>query len=186
MKRNIVSWIVIGIVGAGCGGSGGGDERGKFSGVWSGGANVVESSCPVSGLEYGIYYTHLVNQDGDKIVLDNGATTFEGTAGDRSFHASQRRGYVGTLNGVGNCVEDIQWRYEEIDRDVAQFVVRRSTVSCSSGSDSATCTMTFSGTGYRQGGVNLPLPIEPGIGDGSVLDGGAEPGQPGPVSDTEL
>lgn len=183
MKR-LVSVMIVGALVAGCGGSGG-DGRGKFSGVWSGGGSLVENSCPGVSYDYGIYYTHLVNQDGDKIVLDNGASTFEGVAGERSFSASQRRSFAGTLNGIGNCIEDIQWRYEEIDRDAASFVVRRSTLSCSSGAQSATCSTVFSGSGYRQGGVNLPIAIEDGIGDGNPLPTVA-PGEPGPVSDTEL
>lgn len=183
MKR-LGGILMIGALVAGCGGSGG-EGRGKYSGVWSGGGNLVETTCPGVVYEFGIYYTHLVNQEGEKIVLDNGASTFEGVAGERSFTASQRRSYAGTLNGVGNCIEEIQWRYEEIDRDAADFVVRRSTVSCASGTQSASCSTTFSGSGYRQGGVNLPIAIEDGIGDGKPLPDVA-PGEPGPVSDTAL
>ena len=182
--RRLGNLILIGALAGGCGGSGG-NGKGKFSGVWSGGGSLVETSCPGVAYEYGIYYTHLVNQEGDKILLDNGASTFEGAAGERSFTASQRRSFAGTLNGVGNCIEDIQWRYEEIDRDAASFVVRRSTVSCSSGAQSASCNTTFSGSAYRQGGVNIPIAIEEGIGDGNPLPEPV-PGEPGPVSDTAL
>lgn len=168
---------------AACGGSSDEDEAfGDFAGVWFGTANITETTCPITGYEYGIYFTHLVSQVGTKVVIDNGASAFDGTAGPDSFNGTQQRGYAGELLGVANCIETITWRYEAVEKDVSQFVVRNSSISCSSGSKQASCATTFTGSANRNGNP-YPIPVEPDIGYGDGIPA-AERGQA--VSDTEL
>ncbi len=143
---------VSGVV-QGCGGGGGGgnDGFGDFAGVWNGSASLVEDSC--IQLQSAIFFNHLVKQDRGVVTLDNGATTFDGAAEADSFTVSASRPFPGgTFGGVGNCTEEITWRYEAVRRNEAQFVVRQSNVSCSESGRTSTCSTTFSGSAFRNGG----------------------------------
>lgn len=176
-----------------CGGGGGGDDDGvgEFNGVWNGNASLVEDNCSTFPSEYSIFFTHLVNQDGATIVLDNGASVFQGTAGEQSFNASLKRAGAEPFPGAGTCEETITWRYDAVERDTANFVVRTSMLRCTAGTTVTECSRTFSGSAYRSptgNGVfpNPPIPIEPGIGDGSTLDDLDSGEAQGPVSDTDI
>ena len=149
---------------AGCGGSGGGDSA-EFAGVWNGGASLVEDSCGViTEFQQFISFTHLVNQDGERVVLDNGAISFGGrVTGDSSFSADTSRSTT-VLSGVSGCTETITWRYEQVKRNEAPFVVRDSAISCDGG---VSCKFTFTGSAYRAGGGGGPISID-GIGDGTL------------------
>lgn len=172
----------------GCGGDGGGDEGGigDFAGVWSGSANIVEDTCRTDFVEFSIFFNHLVNQNGPVIVLDNGASTFQGTAEQQSFTASQTRAPLDPPPNAGACEEEVVWRYDAIERDTAQFVVRKSTIRCSDGQRTSECARTFSGSAFRAGDPR-PIPIDPIAVDDGVIGGGSAPGVPeGAVSDTEI
>ncbi len=181
MKINRM-WLAAGLFSVGCGGSGGGDGIGNFDGVWNGNASLVEDTCFQYGasdpFNFGVYFSHLVNQDGAVIVLDNGASTFSGTAGEDSFSVSQDRTYTGDFASGKPCFEKITWRYEKVLRDNAQFVVRRSDVTCEDGT--VRCATTFTGSAYRSGGPLIAIDSTPANG------GEGATSTPTSISDTDL
>lgn len=135
-----------------CGGGGGGSEE-KFAGVWSGTVSLVDDTCGVIDLNNQfVSFTHLVNESETDVVLDNGLTTFAGTRqSDNSFRVSTLRDRA-PLSGTDNCVEEIVWRYEEVNRQSAQFVVRGSTVTCTTGDIVTECQFAFSGSAFKTSG----------------------------------
>ena len=143
-----------------CGGGGGGTSQ--FAGVWNGGVSLVEDECHlVSDSQTFLSFVHLINQDGDSIVLDNGALTFSGTVtGDKSFSVDVSRAST-LLSGHGSCSETITWRYEQIKRNNAPFVVRSSEISCTDGTK---CAFSYSGSGYRNDNGGGPIAIDDGVG----------------------
>ncbi|MFN8389747.1 MAG: hypothetical protein U0136_05605 [Bdellovibrionota bacterium] len=156
---------------AACGGGGGGGND-KFAGVWSGGASLVDDTCGAISDTYAfISFNHLVNQDGDSVLLDNGLVTFSGSVtGDDSFSVAADRPYRALFEGA-TCTEHVTWRYDSIKRDTANFVVRNSTVTCHQGSTVQTCEFAFTGTAYR--GNGHPIPVDIGIGGPVANDAGA-------------
>lgn len=146
----------------GCGGSDDDSSVGDFAGVWFGTANFVESSCPTVGYEWGIYFTHLVNQAGTEVIIDNGVTPFQGKATVNSFNGSAEKPYPGEFNGIQNCVESIRWRYEEANNKVAEFVVRNSTITCSKDEVKFSCQTTFVGSASRYAN-SYPMPVDPDV-----------------------
>ncbi len=153
--RRKLCTIVIAAIMCGCGGGGG--SNAKFAGVWDGSVSLVDDGCGVVTQDQSfLSFSHLVNQDGDSIVLDNGAMEFSGSVtGDNSFSVAASR--QSRINP--ECNETITWRYEQVQRDQALFVVRTSQIVCPDGN---TCTFTFSGQGFRNGGG--PITIDTGVG----------------------
>ena len=151
-----------------CGGGGRNSEE-KISGVWSGTVSLVDDTCGIVGpLNQFVSFTHLVNESGTEVVLDNGLTTFTGTRqSDNSFRVSTERGRAPLVDGQ-TCVEEIVWRYEEIDRQSAPFVVRSSTVTCTEGDAITECQFAFSGSAFKNSGGGGPIVFATDSGDNSV------------------
>lgn len=168
----------------GCGGGGGGDGQADFAGVWNGSATFVEDTCPGAEEEFSIYFAHLINQDGTDIVLDNGASVFQGTASESGFSVALKRAAREPVPFFGTCEETITWRYEQIERDIANFVVRTSTITCVDGATSQSCSRTFTGSAYRQNSRPV-FPIDIGVGGATGLEGDAAVPE-NAVSDTQL
>ena len=143
-----------------CGG-GGGSGFPFFGGVWRGGLQLVEDGC--GGAPQFAFFNHLVNQDEFQVVLDNGFLTFGGTVtSDTSFSVETERSSSRTFPGAA-CIETITWRYEAFDEsnDVANFVVRRTEVSCDQVGLPERCAFGFSGTAVRSTQDILgPIPVD--------------------------
>lgn len=154
--------VSLGILG--CGGGGGGGDDSLIAGVWNGSVAIVERGCAsTSDNEFYYSFTHLVNQSGDDVVLDNGARTFSGTA---SSEDSFRVETVAPFPGNTSCQETLQWRYDRIEETQAPFVVRTQTITCPNGATGGTCRTTWSGSAFRPGRpIGGPIPL---FEDGSV------------------
>lgn len=169
MKKTNKVVLFLGIISglSACGGSGG-DGVSNFAGVWTGSTTLVEDSCGLINPEINyMSFNHLINQDVDKILIDNGAVVFSGELiDDSSFSASLNRS-INPVQNHQNCKETVVWRYEQLSRDQAQFVVRKSDIACS---DNFKCSFTFTGNAYRYSiNPDAPIPVDPGIG-GGLLD----------------
>lgn len=156
-----------------CGGGGGGKSR--FAGVWSGGVSLVEDDCHlVPDFQTFLSFVHLVNQDGDHIVLDNGALTFSGSVtGEQGFSVDTTRASA-ALSGHGACSETVTWRYEQVERGNAPFVVRSSAIACGDGTK---CAFSYSGSGYRNDNGGGPIVIDNNI--AGTSSAGSEPASSG-------
>ena len=123
---------------------------------------MVEDGC--GGVPQFAFFNHLVNQDEFQVVLDNGFLTFSGTVtSDTSFSVETERNPSRVFPG-SNCSETITWRYEAIDESSgrANFVVRRSEVSCNEPGLPERCAFGFSGTALRST-TDLLAPIPTGV-----------------------
>lgn len=162
MKNKVLLLLAIflssGLLSCG-GGSGSGIPF--FGGVWSGTLRLVEDSCG-RGIVSFAFFNHLVNQDEFQLVLDNGATTFTGTLqSDTSFSVSTKRSFPPASAGE-SCTETLVWRYEAIDEsnDSADFIVRRSDITCVRGETTNSCAFAFSGSGRRGSRDEFgPIPV---------------------------
>lgn len=193
-KKKIYSMLVLSAL-LGCGGGGGGDDS-DFAGVWTGTVSLVEDGCGVvdPAAAY-VFFTHLVSQDQEDIVLDNGLVTFSGSVrGENGFEVSTERA-ASPLAAGQTCTETIVWRYAEVDGDSAPFVVRRSTLTCTGGDTPQTCQYAFSGSAYRSNnhGGGFPPVVFQTEGDGGPGDASAssDPATSGvtssePVPETSL
>ncbi len=155
-------WVgLLATVSTGCGGGGGGGS--SFAGTWTGSVSLVEPGCGLDNQDQPfISFSHLINQNADTVVLDNGAMTFTGAVtGAQSFSVSATRPSR-IIPGDGGCTETITWRYENVKRDEAPFVVRSSEISCGDGTK---CSFAFSGSGFRNGGG--PITIDDSTGPDS-------------------
>ncbi len=157
-----LSVLVVPLVICACGEDGSSD----FAGVWFGNATLVEDGCGVVDPQRPfITFQHLVNQDGDTVVLDNGALSFSGSKeSSDSFKVTAERARS-PLQAGQSCTETITWRYEAIDQDQAEFVVRSSSVVCSKDGVTSSCEFSFTGSAFQEG-FSGPIPIEPGAGGG--------------------
>lgn len=177
MKTKVEALIVVFLLSAtSCGGGGGGGSGAEFAGVWYGNANLVDDTCGIiSDTQQFITFNHLVNQDGEKIVVDNGLLSLLGAVtGEKSFTVTVERARAPLASGQ-TCTEKITWRYESVSKARAEFVVRNSEIDCLKGTTETSCTFAFSGTAYRQGEYfGGPIPIEPGIGGDPEADGTSE------------
>ena len=163
MKRSALFLLGLVFGAFACGGGSGGSEMAFYGGVWYGDASLVEDTCEAPAEPY-IFYTHLVNQNDSNVVIDNGAMAFQGTAEERgAMVATASRPYRGTLAGIAGCVEEITWRYEEIEENSAQFVVRTSRVTCTSEAQIAQCQVVHTGSAFRSDPNNVvPIPVYEG------------------------
>lgn len=167
MRKSL--FLLLGLFFCGCGGGGGGFL--DVAGVWWGNATTLEDTCPYFTESY-IYFKHLVNQDDTAVVVDNGAMAFTGTPEERgAIVASATRPSARQLNGITNCQEEITWRYEAIEEDYSDFVVRRSVVTCTDGNLVAQCQVVHTGFAHRSRspGGPAPYPIDTEV-QGAVSD----------------
>ncbi len=156
-----------------CGGSSS-DDSGVLSvaGVWQGSTTLIEDTCGAvdPNIPY-LSFNHLINQDIDKILLDNGASVFSGKLVDDMFEADISRATT-LVKNHGSCTEVVTWRYDSIRKEAVDFVVRKSDITCQ---DKFACSFTFNGSGYRVNTDpnNGPIPVDIGIG-GGLLEGDLE------------
>jgi hypothetical protein len=150
----------------GCGG-GSGDDDADFAGVWSGNASLVEDGCGFTNADTFIFFTHLVNQAENSVVLDNGFDGFAGTvSGDDGFEVKTDRSIVNPLTGQA-CPATISWRYDAVEENTASFVVRSTEVRCAG---AGICKIAFSGSAFRASDrpIGGPVFAEDNTNEGSI------------------
>lgn len=132
--------VILGFV-VGCGGGSG--EAPRVSGEYRGTLRVVSDSCSDSVLPgddtIGVF--HIVNQDGEKIVLDDAdGFAFTGALKGNGFIVTAERIDV-VIEGEKNCTAVAQIEYTDITASGAKATTL-GTVSCSG---SAYCATSWSG-----------------------------------------
>ena len=173
----------------GCGGGGGGDTS-VIPGVWIGSLSLIDNSCPdLAPEDKFLSFSHLINQDGQDVVVDNGIQTFIGkTTAENSFEAELNR----NVSTRPACRETLSWRYEKMTETQAPFVIRRRRVDC--GTSFGTCSSSWSGTAFnseKSGGfpyplyegasANAPAGLQSGIADAQSGGGSSNSGSPEPL-----
>lgn len=128
------AFVVLSSLGCG-GGGGGGDSTPFFGGIYRVVTILTENACNLD-INSVQNFTHTVNQDGTRVVLNSGIAVFEGSVNEEGD------GFIVTWRDAGSgCVIDQGYSYEESTSGDADFdVVFLQTDNCLG------CTVSLVGT----------------------------------------
>lgn len=144
-KFNCLSVLILLV--AACGGSSGGsDDNLNVTGIWSGALTKVSDTCTPANPQT-INFTHNVDQNESAVTLtsNNGQEYLGNIVGDNGFSVDANRNV--TVGGV-TCTEDSRIEYDQIsdDNDPTGDVQISTTINCQGNGD---CVSTYEGTASR-------------------------------------
>ena len=159
MNRKIKCLIFASFFAIGCGGGGGGSgSAAKFAGTWLEDLQITQNDCRSEVPADAGPLDVVVNQDGDKIVLDsNSGSTYEGfVTSETSFlvSRSERLNCVNSQSGAtlpNSFTNVIRSReYTDVSGDSAVVTLTLELSNCSGNTIVDTsCTRVFSGIAER-------------------------------------
>lgn len=151
MKNKILASLLCVALGASCGGGGGSSSNGSknFVGTWSGAIFQTNNDCPFKEQDR-IDFTHTVQQDGTRIVINTNSTVLEGNTDAEGFTVGQ----IVATEPVGNnlvCRVTAAMKYSTSGDDTADVETRTryQCVERSNGQPFVDCNVVHEGESKR-------------------------------------